>query len=100
MPACPATHSQSAVIFQEGVTALLGGGKLPASGLCGRTFVVQFAARNGAGYSTVATSAANFTMPDCPGAGKAAVAEGVNAVLDLINIQNGCLHFSVMATFS
>ncbi len=64
---CPATLPQPSIVFEEGVTALLGGGKLPAGGLCGRTFRVQFAARNGAGYSAVATSAATYTMPACPG---------------------------------
>lgn len=58
---------QAAVVFQEGVTTLLGGAKLPASGLCGRSFKVQFSARNGAGYSTTVTTSATYIMPACPG---------------------------------
>jgi len=61
---------------------LLGGGTLPAGGLCGRTFVVQFAAGNAAGFSAVSTSTASYTMPACPGAvataAAAAAAEGVS----------------------
>lgn len=55
------------MVFQEGVTTLLGGSKLPASGLCGRSFKVQFAARNAAGYCTAVTTSTTYTMPACPG---------------------------------
>lgn len=64
-PPSAITHLQATVVFQEGVTSLLGGSKLPAGGLCGRSFKVQFAARNGAGYSAVATTIAAYAMPSC-----------------------------------
>lgn len=66
-PGCLFLHLQATVVFREGITALLGGGKLPANGLCARAFKVQFAARNGAGYSAVATSSATYVMPACRG---------------------------------
>lgn len=53
--------------FQEGTTALLGGAKLPAGGLCARVFRVQFSAKNAAGYGAVVTTSATFNMPACPG---------------------------------
>lgn len=62
-PGCPLL--QATVVFKEGVTALLGGATLPSGGLCGRTIRVQFAAKNGAGYSGVVTTTATFTMPAC-----------------------------------
>lgn len=62
-----AFFAQTTMVYKEGVTTLFGGRKLPARGLCGRTFKVQLAAKNGAGYSGVATSTASYTMPACPG---------------------------------
>lgn len=56
---------QTSVVFKEGVTALLVAGTLPVGGLCGRTFNVQFAAKNGAGYSTTYTTTATYAMPAC-----------------------------------
>ena len=62
---CTRCSLQAPIAFTEGVTAVLGGGVLPAGGLCGRTFAVRFAAKNGAGYSASWTSANTYQMPDC-----------------------------------
>ena len=62
-----AFFAQTTLVYKEGVTTLFGGRKLPARGLCGRMFKVQLAAKNGAGYSGVATSTASYKMPACPG---------------------------------
>jgi len=96
--AFPSSHPQAEVVFREVVTALVGGGKLPGGGLCGRTFHVQFSARNDAGYSAVATSTTTYTMPDCPGADAAAATAAAAAAADslapktlLCNLSSGLL---------
>ncbi|KAI7844948.1 hypothetical protein COHA_001595 [Chlorella ohadii] len=80
------------VVFREGVTALVGGGKLPAGGLCGRTFHVQFSARNGAGYSTVTTSTATYTMPDCPGGNSKGQSAGIPGLIGVVQVAAGAVH--------